>query len=114
MSVLPCMNRTSFVTMLILISALIIDTMTYNIYDLVGKDVDSSWGLTFFMAISAIILVVRLILLLGHIKRQSGHLRTTNLTFIKAYKLTVTVQFLIIAAIVVTNQKHPSPWILLG
>jgi hypothetical protein len=84
--------------MLILISALIIDTVTSNIYDLISKEIDSSWGVTFFISISAIILIVGLILLLSVIKKQSKHLRTTNSAFNKLYKLTIVVQFLIIAA----------------
>ena len=91
------MNRTSFIIMLILISALIIDTITSIIYDLISKDIDSSWGVIFFLAISAIILTVGLVLLLWDIKKRTEHLRTTNLVFNKLYKLTVLVQFLIIA-----------------
>jgi hypothetical protein len=86
--------------MLILISALIIDTVTSNIYDLISKEIDSSWGVIFFISISAIILIVGLILLLGVIKKQSEHLRTTNSAFNKLYKLTIVVQFLIIAVFV--------------
>ena len=96
------MNRTSFTIMLILISALIIDTITSNIYDFISKEVDSGWGLTFFISVSSTILVVGLILLLGPLKKQSEHLRTTNSAFNKMYKLTVVVQFLIIAIFLFT------------
>jgi hypothetical protein len=79
------MNRTSIATMLVLISALIIDTITSNIYELVSKEEDSSWGHTFFMSASAIILVVGMILLLGPIEKQAG--TSGQLTsFNKAYK----------------------------
>jgi hypothetical protein len=83
--------------MLILIAALIIDTITSVIYDLISKEMDSSWGLIFFLAISAIILSVGLVLLLGDIKKLTEHVRTTNSIFNKLYKLTVAVQFVLIA-----------------
>ncbi len=88
--------------MLILIGALIIDTITSNIYDFISREVDSSWGLAFFISVSAIILVVGLILLLGPLKKQSEHLRTTNSAFNKVYELTVIVQLLIIAIFLFT------------
>jgi hypothetical protein len=75
------MNRTAFVMMLILIAALIIDTVTSNIYDFISQEVDSGWGLTFFISFSSTILFVGLILLLGDLKKQSEHLRRTNLAF---------------------------------
>jgi hypothetical protein len=90
------MNRTSFIIILILISALIIDTMISIIYDLIGKDVDSNWGVIFFIVISAIILTIGLVLLLRDIKKRTELLRTTNSVFNKLYKLTVVVQFLLI------------------
>ena len=82
--------------MLILISALIIDTMVSIIYDLIGKHVDSNWGVIFFIVISAIILTIGLVLLLRDIKKRTELLRTTNSVFNKLYKLTVVVQFLLI------------------
>jgi hypothetical protein len=75
------MNRTAFVMMLILIAALIIDTVTSNIYDFISQEVDSGWGLTFFISFSSTILFVGLILLLEDLKKQSEHLRRTNLAF---------------------------------
>lgn len=83
--------------MLVLISALIIDAVTSNIYNLISKEIDSIWGVTYFISISAVILVVGLVLLLGVIKEQSKHLRRTNSNFNKIYRLVVAVQFLIIA-----------------
>ena len=65
------MNRTIIIMMLILISALIIDTVTSNIYDLIDKELTSSWGIVFFISVSATILIVGLILLLGVMKQQS-------------------------------------------
>ena len=91
------MNRTIIIMMLILISALIIDTVTSNIYDLIDKELTSSWGTVFFISVSATILIVGLILLLGVMKQQSEHLRKTNLAFNKLYKIILVTQFLIIA-----------------
>ena len=91
------MNRTIIIMMLILISALIIDTVTSNIYDLIDKELTSSWGIVFFISVSATILIVGLILLLGVMKQQSEPLRKTNLAFNKLYKIILVTQFLIIA-----------------
>jgi hypothetical protein len=86
--------------MLILISALIIDTVLSIIYDLISKEVDSTWGTILFISISTIILAAGLILLLGLIKKQSEHLRTSSSALNKLYKLIIAVQFLIIAIFV--------------
>jgi hypothetical protein len=86
--------------MLILISALIIDTILSIIYDLISKEVDSTWGTILFISISTIILAAGLILLLGLIKKQSEHLRTSSSALNKLYKLIIAVQFLIIAIFV--------------
>ena len=75
--------------MLVLISALIIDAVTSNIYNLISKEIDSIWGVTYFISISAVILVVGLVLLLGVIMEQSKHLRRTNSNFNKIYRLVV-------------------------
>ncbi|MGB0025815.1 MAG: hypothetical protein WBP64_03150, partial [Nitrososphaeraceae archaeon] len=91
------MNRTILIMMFILISALIIDTVTSNIYDLIDKELASSWGTVFFISVSTTILIVGLILLLGVMKQQSEHLRKTNLAFNKLYKIILVAQFLIIA-----------------
>ena len=50
------MNRTGIILMLILTTALIVDTITANIYDLISEELASSWGLVFFISNSAIIL----------------------------------------------------------
>ena len=91
------MNRTSLAIMVILISALTIDTVISIVYDLISKQVDSSWGVIFFIVISAIILVVGQVLLLTDIKKRTEYLRTSNSIFNKLYKLTVAVQYFLIA-----------------
>lgn len=53
------MNRTGIILMLILTTALIVDTITANIYDLISEELASSWGLVFFISNSAIILGTR-------------------------------------------------------
>jgi hypothetical protein len=105
--------------MLILISALIIDTVTANIYDLISKELASSWGLIFFISNSSIIFVIGLQLLLGYIKKKSNNLRTSNSAFNKLYKLVKVAQFLIISVFlimviqIITTSQYSIIWLII-
>ena len=105
--------------MLILISALIIDTVTANIYDLISKELASSWGLIFFISNSSIIFVIGLQLLLGYVKKKSKNLRTSNSAFNKLYKLVKVAQFLIISVFlimviqIITTSQYSIIWLII-
>ena len=113
------MNRTGIILMLILTTALIVDTITANIYDLISEELASSWGLVFFISNSAIILGTGLLLLLGFIKQKSENLRTTNSAFNKLYKLVKVAQFLIIIVFlimviqIITTSQYSVTWLII-
>ena len=105
--------------MLILTTALIVDTITANIYDLISEELASSWGLVFFISNSAIILGTGLLLLLGFIKQKSENLRITNSAFNKLYKLVKVAQFLIIIVFlimviqIITTSQYSVTWLII-
>ena len=105
--------------MLILISALIIDTVTANIYDLISKELATSWGLIFFISNSSIIFIIGLQLLLGYVKKKSKNLRTSNSAFNKLYELVKVAQFLIISVFlimviqIVTTFQYSIIWLII-
>ena len=112
-------NRTGTIMMLILISALIIDTVTANIYDLISKELATSWGLIFFISNSSIIFIIGLQLLLGYVKKKSKNLRTSNSAFNKLYELVKVAQFLIISVFlimviqIVTTSQYSIIWLII-
>jgi MFS family permease len=82
--------------MIIVISALIIDTIIANIYDLVSNDVNSGLGVSLFIIISGIFCGAGLIFLFRFI-RKNGTRKKASLASDKLYKLIIISQLLITA-----------------
>jgi hypothetical protein len=114
------MNRTTSIITSILLSTLIVDTITANVYDLISKELASSLGVAFFIVNSAILLGSELFLLLGFVKHKTGRIRTADLAFDKLYRLVIVIQIILIAIFVfmsiqiVLTSQYFIVWIIVG
>ena len=105
--------------MLILIAALIIDTIIANIYDLISNEVSSSLGVTIFIFISSSFLGTGLIFLFRFIKHKKDNRKKADLTSDKLYKLTkisqllMTAIFLSIIVQIVSTSQYFTIWLII-
>ena len=118
MSVYPYLDRENVTLMLILIAALIIDTIIANIYDLISNEVNSGLGVSLFIIISGIFCGAGLIFLFRFI-RESGTRKKASLASDKLYKLIIISQLLItalflamISQMVLTSQYY-TIWLII-
>jgi hypothetical protein len=105
--------------MLILIAALIIDTIIANIYDLISNEVSSGWGVSSFILISGTFLGTGLIFLFRFIKHKNQNTKKPKSTFDKLFKLTKISQLLMTAIFIsmivqiVSTSQYFTIWLII-